>query len=147
MVNSTRSERMKVNIQGISKAVKDLQKVQKTTSDKLRDQIRVSTINVERNAKKRVPVDNGILRSSLRTRFGKLDADVYTELFYAPFVEFGTGTKVFQDPEGFTFSQEMKDYASQFRRGAGRNVQARPFLFPSWEEERPKFIEAVKKII
>ena len=52
---------------------------------------------IQADAKKLAPVNNGELRNSIKTRVkvenGKAIGEVFTNLHYAPYVEFGTGPK------------------------------------------------------
>lgn len=52
---------------------------------------------IQADAKKLAPVNNGELRNSIKTRVkvenGKAVGEVFTNLHYAPYVEFGTGLK------------------------------------------------------
>ena len=52
---------------------------------------------IQADAKKLAPVNNGELRNSIKTRVkvenGKAVGEVFTNLHYAPYVEFGTGPK------------------------------------------------------
>ena len=144
---------MKVNITGIKELNQALSKYKKTRTDKLRDEINKSVLNVERNTKRtlvgKLDRSLGRLVSSYHNRpavGSKLQGDVFSNLFYAPFIEFGTGTKVFNNPD-YEFTAEEKQYASQFKRGPGRNMPAKPALFPSWDEERPKFIKNVEEVL
>lgn len=137
---------MKVQIKGLKALQGDFAKYKKTTTDKLGDEIKKSAFQIDRDAKREVPVDFGRLKSSLRVRHNDLSSDVYTDVEYAPFVEFGTGNLVFTGSD-FVFSTEIKDYAKQFQRGGNRNRIAKPFLFPAWEGERPKFIKRVRKLL
>ena len=144
---------MKVNITGIKELNQALSKYKKTRTDNLRDEVNKSVLNVERNTKQKL---SGKLDRSLgrlvtsyhnRPAVGrKLQGDVFSNLFYAPFIEFGTGTEVFNNPD-YDFTAEEKRYASQFKRGPGRNMPAKPALFPSWDEERPKFIKNVEEVL
>ena len=144
---------MKVNITGIKELNQALSKYKKTRTDNLRDEVNKSVLNVERNTKQKL---SGKLDRSLgrlvtsyhnRPAVGrKLQGDVFSNLFYAPFIEFGTGTEVFNNPD-YDFTAEEKRYASQFKRGPGRNMPAKPALFPSWDEERPKFIKNVEEAL
>ena len=52
----------------------------------------------ERKAKQLCPVDTGMLRASITTKVGELEASVGTNVEYAPFVEYGTST---QDAQPF----------------------------------------------
>jgi len=119
--------------------------------------------------------NTGDLISSIKTIKAKKDDLVsitYSEVDYAPYVEFGTKTKV-DIPAG------LESYASQFKGKSGGfdqlvknisawannrgipqenvkfiamkiakfGVKAQPFLFPAWESERPKFEQAVKELL
>lgn len=98
--------------------------------------------NIQTDAQTRVPVDNGILRSSITKQVKGLEASVGTKLHYAPYVEFGTGGLV-DVPNG------LEDYASQYK-GAGIkevNLPARPYLFNSWRENGDKMIQRLKVLI
>ena len=56
----------------------------------LQQNIEKAALSVERNAKRNCPVDTGKLRASITTEVGKLEAEVGTNVEYAPCVEFGT---------------------------------------------------------
>jgi hypothetical protein len=76
-----------------------------------------------------------------------LSAVIYHEKFYAPYVEFGTGTDVFiNEVSSFNFNSDDRRYASQFRRGPGRNANARPALLPAFYKNRDKLIQRLKKL-
>lgn len=52
---------------------------------------------IQKNAKHLAPIDTGHLRNSIKTKSeatqGGAEAQVYTNLEYAPYVEFGTGQR------------------------------------------------------
>ena len=78
-----------------------------------------SAYEIEAEAKRRVPVDTGALRNSIQTwRSGSLRASVAPHMEYAAFVEFGT-----------------------------RKQRARPYMVPAAEYVRPKFVEAMRRIV
>ena len=56
----------------------------------LQQNIEKAALTVERKAKQNCPVDTGKLRASITTEVGKLEAEVGTNVEYAPYVEFGT---------------------------------------------------------
>lgn len=143
---------MKVEVKGIEKATKSLGRYAKAKESQVRLQTRTSAVNVDRETKKRlskqVGYSLGRLISSYHTRHSTtpIYSDVYSNLFYAPFVEFGTGKGVFQSSE-YDFTAQEREYAKQFQRGPGRDAPANPTLFPSWAEEKPKYIEAIKQAL
>lgn len=95
-----------------------------------------AALNIQRSAKERAPVDTGRLRNSItvaeseedlprsieegpfrnQIRAGMLTAVIGTNVEYAPFQEFGTS-----------------------------RMPAQPYLFPAYEEERPKFVERLQR--
>jgi HK97 gp10 family phage protein len=139
---------IRFKLTGVKEAIRDLKdwEVEKLRQSRL--QIERSAINIEREAKNLCPVDDQILRPSIAkkvtaTDSGRvLEAEVGTVVEYAPFVEFGTGS-------GVSVPAEQQEFALQFKGKTGRvrNYPARPFLFPAWEKERPKFINAMEAIL
>jgi hypothetical protein len=62
----------------------------------------------------------------------------------SPFIEFGTGSKVFES-SNFNFTPEMKSYARNFFvNGLGR-TPAFPFLFPSAIDNYKQMVKNIKK--
>jgi HK97 gp10 family phage protein len=139
---------IRVKIEGVKEAIRNIEQweVEKLRQSKL--QVERSAINIEREAKNAAPVDMGILRSSIAKTVtasdsGRvLEAEVGTSVEYAPFVEFGTGS-------GVSVPAGQEEFAMQFKGKTGRkrNMPARPFLFPAWEKERPKFVNAMEDIL
>ena len=137
-----------VKLNGLKEAVRNIQDWEAEKLRQSRLQIERSAINIEREAKNLCPVADGFLRSSIEKsvsasdRGRVLSADVGTDKEYAPFVEFGTGA-------GVLIPTGQEAYAMQFKGKTGRkrNMRARPFLFPAWEQERPKFINAMEAIL
>jgi HK97 gp10 family phage protein len=139
---------IRFKLTGMKEAVRNIQdwEVEKIRQSRL--QIERSAINIEREAKNLCPVDDQILRPSIAkkvtaTDSGRvLEAEVGTVVEYAPFVEFGTGS-------GVSVPAGQEEFAMQFKGKTGRkrNYPARPFLFPAWEKERPKFVKSMEAIL
>jgi HK97 gp10 family phage protein len=139
---------IRFKIEGMKEAIRNIQdwEVEKIRQSRL--QIERSAINIEREAKNLCPVDDQILRPSIAkkvtaTDSGRvLEAEVGTVVEYAPFVEFGTGS-------GVSVPAGQEEFAMQFKGKTGRvrNYPARPFLFPAWEQERPKFVKSMEAIL
>jgi hypothetical protein len=139
---------IRFKIEGMKEAIRNIQdwEVEKIRQSRL--QIERSAINIEREAKNLCPVDFGILRSSIEKTVDASDAgrilsaEVGTNVEYAPFVEFGTGS-------GVSVPAGQEEFAMQFKGKTGRkrNYPARPFLFPAWERERPKFVKSMEAIL
>jgi phage gpG-like protein len=90
-----------------------------------------------------VPVDTGGLKQSIKTFHSGKKAFVEAGKKYAPFVEFGTGSKV--DLTDMKALGIPESYAKQFKGKGIRdiNLPARPFLFPS---ARTEFLNLLKRI-
>lgn len=80
------------------------------------------------------PVDYGLLRSSIRHKMdmGKLSGLVMANKLYAPYVEFGTGSRVNIPQDVFNYGI-TQDYLQSIR---GRGIRKRnhgpdPYLFPA----------------
>ena len=103
-------------------------------------------LRIESDAKSRVVVDTGRLRSSIKTeKLGELGRTVYTNVEYAPYVEFGTKGRVNTTIMG----EDYSDVAIQFKKSNSSigGVSARPYLFPAFETERPRIIKALKNLV
>ena len=123
------------------------------------------------DARAKVPVNDGILKGSIATNHEKLKAEVVVSAHYAPYVEFGTGTRV-EVPAGLTeyalqfkgkgngnwqdFENSMRNWikkkgipeealypimASIWRNG----IYPHPFLYPAWRQNVLKLLQKLNK--
>jgi HK97 gp10 family phage protein len=140
---------IKVKLEGLETAIRNLHSWEKEKIRLVANQYDRSALAIEKNAKQKVPVDVGRLRSDIQKQVTKSDhnrvvnAEVFNTVKYAPFVEFGTGDGATQIPA------EQQEYASQFKGKTGRvrNYRARPYLFPAFEQERPILIQKLTEIL
>ena len=127
-------------IDGI-KAIQDkLNELSKESQQGLANEINNSALNIQRNAKRNVVVDNGFLRGSIGLEpINELTYTVEAKAKYAPYVEFGTGGLV-DIPAGY------EQYAAIFKGKGIRkvNLRARPFLIPAFENEVPQLMKRLK---
>jgi hypothetical protein len=142
---------IKVTVEGLDQVKSSLTSYVNGKRKAITDQTNKSLINIRRetvrNLVKQLEQSGGRLASSYHITKFDLAGEVFSNLEYAPFVEFGTGEDVFINDKGFTFDSDVRQYASQFKRGPGRNKEAKPHLFPAFEEERPKYVQAIEKIL
>jgi HK97 gp10 family phage protein len=139
---------IKVKLEGLETAIRNLHSWEKEKIRLVANQYDRSALAIEKNAKQKVPVDVGRLRSDIQKQVTKSDhnrvvnAEVFNTVKYAPFVEFGTGSLV-------EVPAEQQEYASQFKGKTGRvrNYRARPYLFPAFEQERPILIQKLTEIL
>lgn len=107
----------------IARAISAVSAWDLVTKTKLKNAVNRSALAIQKGAKTRCPVDTGRLRASIKIQpaestTGAFNLLVGTDVEYAEYVEFGT-----------------------------RRASAQPFLFPASEEERPRFIEEIKKAV
>ena len=147
--------KLTMTLEGGKKVEVALNRVNIFTHDAVKVQTNTSAFNIDREAKKRCPVDHGRLRSAIRPTFfqdgmaaeiGPIDVD------YAASVEFGTGPH--EPPFGAILrwakrrckGDEDKAYAMAVGvvNAIKKNgTQPHPFLFPAWEEERPDYVRGI----
>jgi HK97 gp10 family phage protein len=128
--------------------LRDLLKEVETLADDIKEEIDIemdaSLTEMEATARRLAPVDMGFLRARITAkREATLSYELVAQSYYAPYVEFGTKTKV-DVPAG------LEDYAIQFwsgKRFARGGNRAQPFFFPAIFAVRPKMIERIKNIL
>lgn len=131
-------------LKGDKKLKDKISSLGKISEDILRDELNVGAINIHRNAVQKAPVDTGRLKQSIQLdqKPSEVAYRVYTNVHYAPYIEFGTGNLT-------VVPSELKAYAEQFR-GKGLkavNLPARAFLFPAFFYERGQIVKRIKRRI
>lgn len=101
---------------------------------------------VEGEAKKNAPKNTGELRNSIASKVDGLTGTVYTPLFYAPYVEYGTG--LFSTKGGRTdVPWYYQDDKGEWHSTSGMPPQ--PYLIPALYDNRQEianlFMEVIKK--
>jgi HK97 gp10 family phage protein len=134
-----------MNVFGIDKLITELKNYSEKVNIDINNSVKAAALNVESRAKMDCPVDMGTLRASINTRPIKDDEgygyEVFTPLEYAPYVEFGTGTRV-------SILTGYEEYARQFKgQKSIVGMNAQPYLIPNFEMEKMALIENIKKII
>jgi hypothetical protein len=135
-----------VEMNGLEKVLKNIEKYSKELADGIDDELSEAAQKVAVGAIFRAPMGrSGALKGSIRAdttiRFNKT---VSAGISYAPYVEFGTGARVFKTPL-FNFTSEMRAYAMEFYvSGKGRGFP-HPYLFPALELEKPKLLAKIKE--
>lgn len=138
-----------VKVTGIEQVKANVAKYKAEKEKAIKNIVAESALIIQNNARKRAPVDTGRLRSSINSNF--LDdgyvAEIAAQVFYASFVEWGTSPH-FPPPNtlaGWARRHGMAGKEFIIARGISRKgTPAQPFLFPSFEEERNKFVSKIK---
>lgn len=116
------------NIEGLDKLLANLSGLGGNVKESARKGLERGAKKIQKNAKLLAPVDTGHLRNSIKTNSKTTEdgaeAQVFTNLEYAPYVEFGTGQRGresnIERPDGVSYNSEWK---GQF---------AQPYLTPAY---------------
>jgi HK97 gp10 family phage protein len=138
------------NKQSLNAFYKYLKNLEGDVADYVRAEIEDSMLAIESGAASNVAVDTGALKNSIQSTPIKVSKNQVTGgvevgASYAPYVEFGTGTRV-------KVPSELSNFAAQYK-GAGVkevNLPARPFFYPEVFKQRtelPKRIERTLTIL
>ena len=113
---------MKVNVklQGFEKAIRSIEDYEVNKTEDVKNIVKETAFKMQANAKLRTPVDTGHLKRNINVDIAndELSAEIYTDVEYAPHVEFGT-----------------------------ENAPAQPFLFPAYEEEKNEYMDKLEKAL
>lgn len=162
-----------VNKKDLTRVLNKLESASKEIRVKGEIELERSARKIEAQAKRNAPTGaSNRLKTSIDVRGSKLEREVYTDVKYAPYMEFGTKSKV-EIPPG------LEGYAMQFKGGGGsfedfeaslklwarrkgipeeavypimksilhKGVKAQPFLFPAFFAEQPQLIKRLKKVL
>jgi HK97 gp10 family phage protein len=135
-----------LEIVGIDKVLKGLDKLPKELKQRVEGAIQDSALNIVRNAQRDAPRKAGKLAQEISQKKLNEGKEVGREIVspkkYSAFVEFGTGAYV-------SVPEELAGYAAQFKgKGVKKvNLPARPFFFSNFYLEKPKLIENIKKVL
>ena len=137
-----------IELQGQNKLVLKTEKLSKLANKIVKEVVNESALEIGTMAMKLCPVDTGRLRSSIHPIFYRngMAADIGTNVFYAPHVEFGTKPHDIRPRSKKALSwisHQVFDVAWSGRVFAKivhhPGTPPRPFLFPAFEMERPNF--------
>lgn len=139
---------LKVSIpeKDIQRALNAIKTYKVETQQKIKDQVLLSAYAIQKKAKEKCPVDEGVLRNNIvveptNNGFG---AGVGTHIHYAPHVEFGTAPHVIRVKNKKALSNGKIIFGKKVNHPG---TKAQPFLYPAWEEERVKFIDKAGEIL
>jgi HK97 gp10 family phage protein len=132
-----------VNLTGIKEVENALKVMDKHLRQDVGDEINASALTIMSSAKRLAPVDLGFLRGQISIEpVNDLTFEVEAKAKYSAYIEFGTGGEV-RIPAGY------EDLAILFKGRGVRtvNIRPQPFLIPSFETEKPKLIQRLKKLL
>ena len=102
---------------------------------------------VEKEAKKKAPKDTGALRRSIASKVetdgSEINADIYSPLEYAPYVEYGTGLFAEKGDGRKDVPWLYQDDKKKTHITRGQHPQ--PYMRPALNENREKIITLIKE--
>lgn len=102
---------------------------------------------VEAEAKKRAPRDTGNLANSITSKVetsgGEVVGTVFTPLYYAPYVEYGTGLFAEDGNGRQDVPWHYQDDKGEWHTTSGQHPQ--PFMRPALDENREQVIQILKE--
>lgn len=130
-----------MTIRGLDSLIRKLNALGGSSQEALEKGVKKATKYVQGDAKSLTPVDSGFLRNSIRakteTKDGVITGEVKTNVFYASYVEFGTGQRGQNSP-----APPKAPLAMGYRQDwAGMDAQ--PFLYPALKQNE----DIVKQIV
>ena len=146
---------MSIKIKGLDQLTKDLRKFGQDGNRIVKSEIEIAATNIEKGAIQRVPFQLSGVPLGIKQRINKvienggLSARVGVEGQdpFPAYLEFGTGSKfsdlVNSDPQNY--DESVRELARQFYVNGLGTLPARPYLLPSYFQERPALIERLKK--
>jgi hypothetical protein len=132
-----------INLTGIKEVENALKTMDKHLRQDVGDEINSSALKIMSDAKRLAPIDLGFLRGQISIEpVNDLTYEVEAKAKYSAYIEFGTGGEV-RIPAGY------EDLAKIFKGRGVRtvNIRPQPFLIPSYEMEKPKLIDRLKKML
>ena len=144
-----------ITIKGIDSLVRKLNKISQT--EQVKETMNTAVLLVHGQAKLLAPVDNGNLAGSIHPKVmtqGKLIiGKVYTNLSYAPFVEFGTGIKGNGTYPNKKVSLTYRDTPWVYTPDGGETFYytegqvAQPYMYPAIKQNEKKIKAMFKEAI
>lgn len=124
---------IKVRIDGVEEVIANLNTISEDVHKKVKEELIIAATHVQNGARKRCPVDTGTLRNSIAVNEV---SDFKVEV----------GTYLPETPPPTLNVESYMPYAAFVEYGT-KKMKAQPFLFPAYEEEKPKFLKRLKRIV
>jgi len=159
----------------IAKFEREFKRLSKEKTEAMKRAVETNTIKMTSEAKKNVPVYQGRLRASIRTimKNSGYSGRTWTDVAYAPAVEFGTKSKTKIPPEIQEFASEFQGFSTnaggdlleqikKWTRKKGIPEAAaypimikllkigqspQPFLYPAFKNAKKRLLDDIKKIM
>lgn len=105
-----------IKLEGMEKLIRRIDKLKDKT--KVQQVVRNNSMEFERKAKEKAPVDTGFLKRGIQVKVGNLEGRITSTANYSGYLEYGT-----------------------------RYMRAQPFMRPTYNEIKNQFKEQLKKAV
>ena len=131
---------MSTEIRGLNEVLDRIDGVADT--QKLQTALGKACAIMERAAKQKAPKDTGALRRSISSKVEGTKGIIFTNLEYAPYIEYGTG--LFAEEGGrkdvpWVYQDDKGEYHST------RGQKPQPFMRPAFNENREQILRIIKE--
>ena len=141
---------IKINADELNKFSVEIPKLYEKNETLVRQTVKNSAFNIQRNAKsnltKNKSVDTGHLRRGISTDIKGLGATIHTSnIKYAPGVEYGTKAHIIKPKNKKALYWKGAKYPVKVVKHKGS--RAKPYLIPAFEHTKKDFINDLKEVI
>lgn len=131
---------MPIRLEGIENILQEIEQLDDTSN--FTPALQKACAVIERAAKQKAPKDTGALRRSITSEVNGLEGVVFTNLEYAPYIEYGTG--LFAENGGRAdVPWNYQDDEGNWHSTSGQHPQ--PFMRPALNENRERVIDILKE--
>lgn len=131
---------IKFDISGDEQIIAYLDKVASTNN--IQQALGKACALVERDAKIKAPKGNGDLRRSITSEVNGTEGKIFTPLYYAPYVEYGTG--LFAENGGRSdVPWSYKDDSGNWWTTYGQHPK--PYLRPAFDENKKQIVRILQE--
>lgn len=131
---------MSVKVENLDKIINKLNNMSQSAVTEASKSVERNIKLIQAEAKTLCPVDTGALRNSIETEAkiegNKITGEVFTNINYSAYVEFGTGQvgeQTSTDPVDVTYKQEWL------------GMKAQPFLYPAYKDNKDIVIKNISE--
>lgn len=133
----------------MDKLIRKVKRMKAEIQDEVDLELTASAMSMETTAKQLAPADYGG-GGGLRGRFyadteTRLSKTIGNSSEHAAYQEFGTGFHAANYVA--KLPKDWRAYAKTFFVDGSGRVPAHPFMYPAFQQERPKLIKRIKKVI
>lgn len=136
---------MKITVEGMTDVLETIENI--IDMDGLEDAMKKAVLLVEREAKMKAPRGSGDLARSITSKVETTGEEVvgtvFTPLFYAPYVEYGTGLFAEDGNGRKDVPWHYQDDAGEWHTTSGQHPQ--PFMRPALDENREQILRILSE--